>query len=97
MFSGGVRHPDQAEVVKLKKRIEHCFEAAANATGCTYKVKWIMQYLDMRNNGTLASEYKRYMETEQKTHMPVSHDAFGSTDFVSSILRLSHEGGIYRV
>lgn len=42
-----------------------------------------MQYLDMRNNGVLGSEYKRYMEAEQKVHVPVSESAFGSTDFVS--------------
>lgn len=71
-------------MAKLKERLEHCIEAAAKATGCTYKIKWIMQYLDMRNNGVMASEYKRYMESEQKTNMPVSNSAFGSTDFVSN-------------
>lgn len=91
-----MRHPDQAEVVKLKKRLENCVEAAAKATGCTYKLKWIMQYLDMRNNGVLASEYKRYMESEQKMKMPVTTSAFGSTDFVS-LLYLPYSSAISRV
>jgi metal-dependent amidase/aminoacylase/carboxypeptidase family protein len=69
-------------VVKLKERLEQCFAAAASATGCTHKVKWIMQYLDMQDNKTLGGEYKRYMESEQKTPIPISNDAFGSTDFV---------------
>lgn len=32
-------------------------------------------------DSTLGSEYKRYMESEQKTEIPVSDKAFGSTDF----------------
>ena len=31
---------------------------------------------------TLGSEYKRYMETEWKTEVPVSNESFASTDFV---------------
>ena len=49
----GVRHPLQAEVLKLKAKVEHCFRAAAEATGCKMELKWTMQYLDMQN-----SEYR---------------------------------------
>lgn len=77
----GVRHPKLEEVEKLKKRVEKCIEAAALATGCKLKMHWKMSYADMVDNSVLGFEYKRYMEAEQKTDIPVSDKAFGSTDF----------------
>ncbi|KAF8940794.1 hypothetical protein BGZ58_004708 [Dissophora ornata] len=35
-----VRAPKYAQVQEMKAKVEKIFEAAANSTGCTYKLKW---------------------------------------------------------
>jgi metal-dependent amidase/aminoacylase/carboxypeptidase family protein len=42
-------------VEKLKKRVEACFEAAALATGCKWKIEWKMAYADMVDSELLSS------------------------------------------
>ncbi|KAK4700007.1 Xaa-Arg dipeptidase, partial [Phenoliferia sp. Uapishka_3] len=77
----GVRCPTIAEVAVLKGRVAKCFEAAALATGCTYKADWVMAYADLRQNGALASVYTGYMENRHDAGFPAGGDLGGSTDF----------------
>lgn len=82
----GIRAPSAAALAALIPRVLACFSAAALATGCTYTVFRDQMYLDLRQNGGLASTFKDYAMSqwgeegyEVSDLIPTS----ASTDFVS--------------
>ncbi|KAF8586122.1 hypothetical protein K439DRAFT_1615406 [Ramaria rubella] len=90
-----VRAPTGIEAAELTKRVAACFEAAAKATGCTYKITYGPPYIELVQNPVLGREYakvatKRYNLTET----PNSRIAVASTDFgnVSQALPSIHLG-----
>ncbi|KAH8913463.1 hypothetical protein BT69DRAFT_1306540 [Atractiella rhizophila] len=76
----GVRTPRSEDLSELKKKVERCFLAGKEATGCELTVEWTMEYKDLRNNAALQEEYKSYMESHQDVPVNVI-EPLGSTDF----------------
>ncbi|KAL7416259.1 amidohydrolase [Mrakia frigida] len=75
-----VRSPKAEEVTALLERVVNCFEAAAEATGCTFKVQKDALYTDLRNSTVLGREYTSAMG--DLFGAPIkAQPAGGSTDF----------------
>jgi len=79
-----VRSRDAAELVPLKRRIEGCFRAGAEATGCSVEIQWREpDYLELRTNWPLAERYRANAETLGRTFFPLEKlptSALGTTD-----------------
>lgn len=79
-----VRSRDVAELVPLKRRIEGCFRAGAEATGCTVEIEWREpDYLELRTAWPLAECYQRNAESLGRTFFPYDKlptSALGTTD-----------------
>ncbi|KAF8515825.1 amidohydrolase [Hysterangium stoloniferum] len=81
-----VRAPIDDEVDGLSKRIMACFEAAALATGCTFKITPNLPYKELSNNLPLTREFTR-IATERYGMVFVDIQEPGaSTDFVSCLV-----------
>lgn len=76
-----IRAPTRDGMEKLKARVFKCFQAAADSTGCKYKMEEEMVYADLVNNQPLAQEYRKYMENRMGIQVPTEGPALGSTDF----------------
>ncbi|KAI8137776.1 hypothetical protein BJV82DRAFT_674406 [Fennellomyces sp. T-0311] len=85
------------DLVVLKKKLENCFQSAAEATGCTYKISWSPHgsVTDVFMNDTLTTAYRTYMEKEGVQFEPRVEEEkklSGSTDFgnVTYVLPATH-------
>ncbi len=79
-----VRSRDAAELAPLKRRIEGCFRAGAEATGCSVEIQWREpDYLELRTNWPLAERYRANAEAIGRTFFPLDKlpaSALGTTD-----------------
>jgi len=79
-----VRSRDAAELVPLKRRIEGCFRAGAEATGCSVEIQWREpDYLELRTSWPLAERYRANAEALGRTFFPLDKlpaSALGTTD-----------------
>ncbi|CAO3594356.1 unnamed protein product [Absidia cylindrospora] len=59
-----VRTQKYKDIVRIKTKVEACFEAAAKATGCQVKYKWTERGAtrDVVQNSVLADTYAHYMK-----------------------------------
>ncbi|KAI9276684.1 hypothetical protein BDA99DRAFT_493876 [Phascolomyces articulosus] len=85
------------QLVELKEKLENCFQAAADATGCKVKITWDKngEVKDVFMNDTLTDTYIRYMEQENVKFLPREDEEkilTGSTDFgnVTAVLPATH-------
>jgi len=79
-----VRSRDAAELAPLKRRVEGCFRAGAEATGCSVEIEWREpDYLELRTSWPLAERYQRNAESLGRTFFPYDKlpaSAMGTTD-----------------
>ena len=79
-----VRAPDGATLADLKKRVQNCFEAGAQASGCTVQIDWaIGDYLELKDNAPLIDRYKDNAESLGRKFFPLEKmptSGAGSTD-----------------
>jgi amidohydrolase len=79
-----VRSSDAATLAPLKKRIEGCFRAGAEATGCSVEIQWREpDYLELRTNWPLAERYRANAVSLGRTFFPLDKlpaSALGTTD-----------------
>ncbi|KAI9491851.1 hypothetical protein BDB00DRAFT_830887 [Zychaea mexicana] len=87
------------QLTELKAKLEHCFEAAAKATGCKMKVTWASKGVveDVFTNDAMILEYKKYMEQEGidfPSRAEEERTTTGSTDFgnISNVVPAIHPG-----
>jgi amidohydrolase len=79
-----VRARDAAELVALKRRVEGCFRAGAEATGARVEIEWREpDYLELRTSWPLAEAYRANAESLGRTFFPydkLPSSAMGTTD-----------------
>lgn len=79
-----VRAVDIHDLIKLKARVQACFEAGALATGCRLELKWSeADYLDMKANWPMAEVFRQHAESIGREFYPmekVPGSFAGSTD-----------------
>jgi amidohydrolase len=79
-----VRSRDAAELAPLKRRVEGCFRAGAEATGCSVEIEWREpDYLELRTSWPLAERYQRNAESLGRSFFPYDKlpaSAMGTTD-----------------
>jgi amidohydrolase len=79
-----IRAADIQSLVKLKQRVQGCFEAGALATGCRLELNWTgADYLDLKTNWPLAENFKHHAEDLGRAFYPlekIPHGFAGSTD-----------------
>ena len=79
-----VRAANEKDLGRLKPRVQACFEAGAQATGCEVEVKWAdVDYLDLNTNWPLAECFRGHAEELGRTFVPYEEAArqgAGSTD-----------------
>ncbi len=79
-----VRAKDADDLEKLKPRVQACFEAGAQGSGCEVEVLWAgVDYLDLKTNWPLANRFQAHAESLGRQFVPMEHidlSASGSTD-----------------
>ncbi|RTE80210.1 hypothetical protein BHE90_005320 [Fusarium euwallaceae] len=76
-----VRAPTKARCEKLYDRVEKCIQAAAQATGCTYKFIMSPAYLNLRVNETLCKAFVEDMDAIGENVLLHQHKPYtASTD-----------------
>ena len=79
-----VRARDSAELLLLKRRVEGCFRAGAEATGARVEIEWREpDYLELRTSWPLAEAYRSNAESLGRTFFPYDKlptSAMGTTD-----------------
>ena len=79
-----VRARDAAELVALKRRVEGCFRAGAEATGARVEIEWREpDYLELRTSWPLAEAYRANAESLGRIFFPLDKlpsSAMGTTD-----------------
>ncbi len=79
-----VRAPSQPELEALKRRVEGCFRAGAEATGAGLELGWDQaDYLDIRYNAPLAEAFRANAEELGREFFPIEKlpsSVQGSTD-----------------
>jgi amidohydrolase len=79
-----VRSRDAAELAPLKRRVEGCFRAGAEATGCAVEIAWREpDYLELRTSWPLALRYQANAEALGRRFFPYDKlpvSAMGTTD-----------------
>jgi len=93
----GIRSPEVANLVPLRERVERCFKAAAEATGCKVKIEWSFAYYDLRNNDSLGKEYAAYLSERHGMEIRSDIPPLGSTDFGNVSYNLPSLHPIYRI
>lgn len=77
-----VRAANEANLAKLKPRVQACFEAGAKGSGCEVEVNWAeVDYLDLNTNWPLADCFQRHGEELGRDFL--KHESLGgagSTD-----------------
>jgi amidohydrolase len=67
-----VRAPNAGELAALKRRVEGCFRAGAEATGATLELAWRdPDYLELRTNWPLAERYQANAESLGRRFVPI--------------------------
>lgn len=59
-MSYNIRAPSTAELVELTRRVEACFHAAAEATGCTAHIDAPAMYMHIVHNSAMARTYRKH-------------------------------------
>ncbi len=89
-----VRAARPGYLAELKKRVQGCFEAGAQATGCELTVDWHeeLEYAPLRSNGPLAAAYRRNGEALGRHFVDIRDVSTGSTDMgnVSQVVPSIH-------
>jgi amidohydrolase len=79
-----VRAADAKELQALKKRVEGCFRAGAEATGAAVEIVWAaVDYLEIRYNAPLAERFRENAEALGRVFFPMEKlplGLAGSTD-----------------
>jgi amidohydrolase len=77
-----VRAASEKALAALKPRVQACFEAGAQASGCEVEIKWAdVDYLDLDSNGPLAEVFQRHGESLGREFLPPEAlGGAGSTD-----------------
>lgn len=79
-----VRAADAVELAALKRRVEGCFRAGAEATGATLELAWRdPDYLELRTNWPLAERYRAHAEALGRRFFPIERlpsSVMGTTD-----------------
>ncbi len=79
---------------ELKKRVLHCFEAGALATGCEMTVDWHAdgEFAPMKSNRIMAEAYRRNAESLGRTFFEMKDVTTGSSDMgnVSQVVPSIH-------
>lgn len=79
-----VRAGSVAELASLKRRMQSCMQAAADATGCTVELEWSERdYLDMHINEPLADAYETNMVFSGRQFIPYTMLPLGTTDMAN--------------
>lgn len=63
------RAPTSFECNELTKRVENCFRAAAQATGCKVEVDIFSAYKDVANNGNLSDTFRAVCHDRYDRHV----------------------------
>ncbi|MAI80216.1 MAG: amidohydrolase [Deltaproteobacteria bacterium] len=78
------RAKDADDLERLKPRVQACFEAGAQASGCEVEVLWAgVDYLDLNTNWPLADRFQAHAESLGREFIPMElldSSASGSTD-----------------
>lgn len=87
-----VRAANEADLAKLKPRVQACFEAGATGSGCEVEVNWAnVDYLDLNTNWPLAERFRHHAEQLGRAFEPFEKAAAfgaGSTDMGNVSYRL---------
>lgn len=79
-----VRAANEKDLSRLKPRVQACFDAGAQATGCEVEVRWAsVDYLDLNTNWPLAERFQAHAEGLGRAFVPYEEAAkqgAGSTD-----------------
>lgn len=77
-----VRALDERALAKLKPRVQACFEAGAQASGCEVEINWAnVDYLDLNTSWPLAERFQSHAETLGRTFLSYEKlGGAGSTD-----------------
>lgn len=79
-----VRAANEQELSKLKPRVQACFEAGAQGSGCEVEVNWAgVDYLDLNTNWPLADQFQTHAESLGREFVPFEKAlgfGAGSTD-----------------
>ncbi len=79
-----VRAANEADLAKLKPRVQACFEAGAKGSGCEVEVNWAnVDYLDLNTNWPLADQFRDHAEALGREFVPFEEAVkfgAGSTD-----------------
>ncbi|MEM9622560.1 MAG: M20 family metallopeptidase [Pseudomonadota bacterium] len=79
-----VRAANEADLAKLKPRVQACFEAGAKGSGCEVEVNWAgVDYLDLNTNWPLADQFQSHAEELGREFVPFDEAVkfgAGSTD-----------------
>ncbi|XP_049526751.1 peptidase M20 domain-containing protein 2 [Dermacentor silvarum] len=55
-----VRAPSTEELAQLLRKVEACFRAAADATGCSLDMERRLPYMNVLHNATIAETYRKH-------------------------------------
>ena len=87
-----VRAANEADLAKLKPRVQACFEAGAKGSGCEVEVNWAnVDYLDLNTNWPLADQFRSHAESLGREFVPFEQAlkfGAGSTDMGNVSYRL---------
>jgi amidohydrolase len=79
-----VRAANEEDLSKLKPRVQACFEAGAQGSGCEVEVNWAgVDYLDLNTNWPLADQFQMHAESLGREFVPYEQAlgfGAGSTD-----------------
>ncbi|XP_050052250.2 xaa-Arg dipeptidase-like, partial [Dermacentor andersoni] len=75
-----VRAPSAEELAQLLRKVEPCFRAAADATGCSLDLEKKLPYMDLVHNAAIAETYRKHAH------------AFG-VSFLDDVKNLPPSGG----
>ncbi|CAG8468880.1 11186_t:CDS:10 [Ambispora leptoticha] len=75
-----IRSTKKENLAPLQEKVNSCFVAAAEATGCKYKINWTSEILDVLQNHHLRNRFEEYMSERGVKYIPNVVDLTGSTD-----------------
>jgi amidohydrolase len=79
-----VRAANETDLAKLKPRVQACFEAGAQGSGCEVEINWAnVDYLDLNTNWPLADQFRSHAEDLGREFVPFDEAVkfgAGSTD-----------------
>ncbi|KAH7972334.1 hypothetical protein HPB52_011128 [Rhipicephalus sanguineus] len=83
-MSFNVRALNSEELIELRRRVEACFRAAAEATGCSLDLERKTSYMNVVHNAAIAETYRKhghafgmsFLDDEEKNLTPLG----GATD-----------------